>query len=125
VRLVEPAASTKVSALGVEEQRVNVVIDAPEAPYAPWLGDGYRVDVSVTVWETRDALAVPASALVRSGDGAWAVYAVERGRARLRRVQVGEVGGGAAQILGGVRDGDTVIVFPSDKLRAGLRVTTR
>jgi len=122
VRLVVPSATMRVSALGVEEQRVDVLIDVPEAP--SWLGDGYRVEASIVVWASPEALTVPASALVRLGD-AWGVYAVDRGRARPRRVRVGEMGGAMAQVLGGVREGDTVVVFPSDKLRAGMRVAAR
>ncbi|AHG92597.1 efflux transporter, RND family, MFP subunit (plasmid) [Gemmatirosa kalamazoonensis] len=122
VRLVEPAASTKISALGVEEQRVNVIVDVPNATVP--LGDGFRVDVRIVVWSASDALTAPAGALVRAGR-AWAVYAVRGGRVRVQHVELGELGDGAAQILGGLRESDTVVVFPSDKLRPGARVTTR
>lgn len=119
VRLVEPAAATRVSALGVEEQRVNVVVDVVGPP--PALGDGYRVDARIVVWEADGVLIVPASALVRSGS-AWAVYVVESGRARLRPIALGQMGGAAAQVVGGVREGERVILFPSDKVLAGVRV---
>jgi HlyD family secretion protein len=122
VRLVEPAAATRVSALGVEEQRVNVVVDVVDPPAS--LGDGYRLDARIVVWEADDVLTVPASALVRDGDG-WAVYAVHEGRATLRDVRLGQMGGAAAQVLDGLRAGDRVVVFPSDKLQPGARVAPR
>ena len=122
VRLVEPAATTRVSALGVEEQRVNVVVDVVDPP--PALGDGYRVDAKIVVWSAADVVSAPASALVRDGGG-WAMYAVEDGRAHLRPVRVGEMGGGMVQVLDGIGEGATVIVFPSDKVRGGVRVAAR
>ena len=122
VRRVEPAATTRVSALGVEEQRVNVLVDV-ENPPAP-LGDGYRVDARIVVFEAPDVLGIPASALVREGSG-WAVYVVDGGRARLRTVQVGQMGGAMAEAVRGLTAGDQVILFPSDKIRDGVRVTAR
>lgn len=119
VRLVEPSARTRISALGVEEQRLTVVIDLVEAP--PTLGDGYRLDASIVVWQRDKVLAVPASALLRVGDG-WALYVVRSGRATRRDVRVGHVGGGLAEITGGLRAGETVIVFPPDAIRDGVRV---
>jgi HlyD family secretion protein len=122
VRLVEPAAATRVSALGVEEQRVDVVVDVLDPPAA--LGDGYRVDAQIVVWEADTVLTVPASALVRDGEQ-WAVYVAASGRAALRPIEVGRMGGTAAQVLAGLSLGDTVIVFPSDKVRAGARVALK
>ena len=119
VRRVEPAATTRVSALGVEEQRVNVLVDVLDPPAS--LGDRYRVDASIVVWEDDDVLSVPASALVRMGAG-WAAYVVEAGRARLRSIEVGRMGGATAQVLGGLAAGDRVIVFPSDRIGEGARV---
>lgn len=119
VRRVEPAAFTRVSALGVEEQRVNVVIDVPNAPAA--LGDGFRVDTHIVVWETKDALVAPVSALIRTGNQ-WAVFAVEKGRAKLTRVQVGRQSGAEAQVLSGVDAGARLIVFPSDQIVDGIGV---
>jgi HlyD family secretion protein len=119
VRLVEPAAVTRVSALGVEEQRVDVVIDVTAPPAA--LGDGYRVDARIVVWERGDVLTVPAAALVRDGAG-WAAFVVRDGRARRQPLAIGELGGGGAQVLGGVRAGERVVAFPSDKIRDGVRV---
>ena len=122
VRTVEPAAFTRVSALGVEEQRVNVVADLVEA--APRLGDNYRVEARIVTWEGDAVLTVPASALFRAGDG-WGVFVVEEGRARARRVQVGHRGDAEAQVLGGLRPGETVIVYPSDRVDDGVRVAPR
>ena len=120
VRRVEPAATTRVSALGVEEQRVDVVVDLPDAPVE--LGDGFRLDAHIVVWEAGSVLTVPTSALVRAG-GDWAVYAMQDGRAVRRVVRLGHMGEAAAEVLGGLAAGDRVIVFPSDKVREGGRVT--
>ena len=119
VRSIEPSARTRVSALGVEEQRLTVVIDVPDAP--SMLEDGYRLDASIVVWETPDALSVPAGALLRSDDG-WELFVMRDGRARRVPVRIGHVGSGAAEVLGGVRRGERVIVFPPDALRDGTRV---
>jgi HlyD family secretion protein len=122
VRLVEPSATTHVSALGVEEQRVNVIVDVTGPPAS--IGDGYRVDARIVVWESDDALTVPASALVRTGTG-WGAYLGDGGRARLRPVEVGQLGGADAQVERGLADGDRVVLFPSDRIRDGTRVTVR
>ncbi|HEU5170003.1 MAG TPA: efflux RND transporter periplasmic adaptor subunit [Gemmatimonadales bacterium] len=123
VHRVEPAAFTRVSSLGVEEQRVNVLIDL-EDRRERWggLGDGYRVEARIVVWEAADVLQVPAGAVFRQGDG-WAVYAVEGGRARLRPVEIGRRTAAAAQVLKGVEAGEPVVVYPSDNVRDGVRVT--
>lgn len=125
VRVVEPAGYTKVSALGVEEQRVRVIVDF-EAPREAWqrLGDGYRVEARFVVWEGASVLQVPASALFRH-DGGWAVFAVQDGRARLRPVQVGQRGGLRVQILSGLSAGQQVIAHPDDRVSAGVRVRPR
>ena len=119
VRRIEPAAFTRVSALGVEEQRVNVIIDLAKAPAE--LGDGYRVEARIVVWEQPNTITVPVSALFRQGE-AWAVYVVEAGRAKLAPVRVGEQGGVDAQILSGLEVKDRVILFPSDQITPGRRV---
>jgi len=122
VRTVEPTGFTKVSALGVEEQRVRVIVDFASPPET-WqrLGDGYRVEAVFIVWERADALTVPASALFRRDDG-WAVFAVEGGRARLREVTVGQGSGLLTEVVGGLEEGDTVIVHPGDAIADGVRV---
>jgi HlyD family secretion protein len=125
VRMVEPAGFTKVSALGVEEQRVWVIVSFT-SPRTQWqrLGDGYRVEASFILWEGQDVLQIPASALFREGEG-WAVYAVEQGRATKRSVQIGQRTGLAAQIVSGMQRGDRVISHPDDRVRDGVRIAAR
>jgi HlyD family secretion protein len=125
VRRVEPSGFMKVSALGVEEQRVNVVMDF-EDPADAWkaLGDGYRVEVRIVIWEGRDVLKVPTSSLVRQGD-AWAVFAAESGRARLRTVELGRRNGLEAEVRSGLDAGQQVVVHPSDTLADGMRIAPR
>ena len=123
VRLVEPAGFTKISALGVEEQRVNVLIDFDAAPGGA-LGDGYRVEISIIIWEQSGVLKCPTSALFRAGD-AWAVFAVRDGRARQTTVQVGQRNALEAELLGGLAEGDQVIVHPGDTVADGVRVVAR
>jgi HlyD family secretion protein len=125
VRLVEPGAFTKVSALGVEEQRVNVVIDFETAP-ADFqnLGDAYRVDARILVETRSDAVIVPTSALFRSG-GVWAVFVVADGRAQLRTIDIGPRSGLAAVVERGLEPGTRVIVYPGDMVRDGGRVEPR
>jgi len=125
VRMVEPAGFTKVSALGVEEQRVWVIV-AFTSPASQWqrLGDGYRVEASFILWEGKDILQIPASAVFRDGEG-WAVCAVEQGRAVKRSVQVGQRTGLHAQITSGLQAGDRVISHPDDRVHDGVRVAKR
>ncbi len=122
VRTVEPTGFTKVSALGIEEQRVRVIVDIRSPPEA-WrrLGDGYRVDARFLVHERADALTVPTSALFRH-DGGQAVFVVEGGRARLRPVTTGEGGGLLTEITLGLETGETVIAHPGEALGDGVRV---
>ena len=125
VRRVEPSGFTKISALGVEEQRVNVLVDFDE-PRAVWLrlGDGYRVEVRIIVWSAADVLKVPTSSLFRH-ESAWAVYVVENGVAHSRLVEVGQRSGLEAEILEGVTAGERIIVYPSDAIRDGVKVAAR
>jgi HlyD family secretion protein len=125
VRLVEPSAFTRASALGVEEQRVNVVLDLLDPPQV-WsaLGDGYRVEARIVVWEKDDVLQVPSSALFRH-DGGWAVWTVAEGRAQRRAVAIGRQAGLVTEILRGVRAGDAVIEHPSDAVAEGVEVARR
>jgi HlyD family secretion protein len=124
VRLVEPGAFTRVSALGVEEQRVWVVIDllGPREDWAA-LGDGFRVDARITVEAIEDAVRVPTSALFRRGGG-WAVFVVQDGLARERRVAVTRRAARSAMVADGLAPGETAIVFPPSALRDGARVST-
>lgn len=125
VRIVEPAGFTKVSALGVEEQRVWVIV-AFTSPASQWqrLGDGYRVEASFILWEGKDILQIPASAAFRDSEG-WAVFAVEQGRAVKRNVQVGQRTGLQVQITSGLQAGDSVISHPDDRVHDGVRVVAR
>ncbi len=125
VRLVEPAGFTKVSALGVEEQRVRVIVDIVSPP-AQWrqLGDGYRVEASFVLWQGSDLLLIPTSALFRHGDG-WAVFVADAGRARLRPLRIGQRNGLTAQVINGLAIGDQVVAHPDDKIADGVRVKPR
>ncbi|MCB1033949.1 MAG: HlyD family efflux transporter periplasmic adaptor subunit [Acidobacteria bacterium] len=125
VQRVEPFGFTKVSALGIEEQRVNVVIDLTSPP-EDWrrLGHGYQVETRIILWESDDALRVPLTALFRDGEG-WAVFAEEGGRARLRPVQVGRRNRLVAEILDGLAPGERIVVHPSDRILAGTRIAGR
>lgn len=122
VQRVEPMGRTTVSALGVEEQRVDVVVDLT-APRAAWtrLQTGYRVLASFILWEGADVLQVPQSALFRDGDR-WAVFRVEDGRARLRPVRIARRTGLAAHVTEGLAAGDVVITHPADDVADGARV---
>lgn len=122
VRLVEPAAFTKVSALGVEEQRVNVVADLLTPPdQRRNVGDSFRVEARIIVWETDQALKVPAGALFRLGDQ-WAAFVLTGGRARLRPVKAGQSSGTETQVLDGLKEGEEVILYPGNRIRDGERV---
>jgi HlyD family secretion protein len=125
VQRIEPSGFTKISALGVEEQRVNVIVDL-EGPSeaAAALGDGYRVEVRVVIWETGGALTVPTSCLFRSGDD-WAVFTVHDGRAVLRTIAVGRRNSLEAEVLEGLEEGDAVVAFPSDAVMDGVRIVRR
>jgi HlyD family secretion protein len=125
VRVIEPAGFTKVSALGVEEQRVWVIVAFTSAA-TRWqrLGDGYRVEASFILWEGKDILQIPASALFRDKDG-WALYVIEQGKAIKRAVQSGQGNGLVIQITSGIKAGEQVIAHPDDRVRDGVSVTAR
>ncbi len=125
VRIVEPAGFTKISALGVEEQRVHVIVDFT-SPRELWqrLGDGYRVEAQFVVWEGADVLQIPASALFRHDSG-WAAYVLQDGRAHLRALQIGQRTGLKAQVLDGIKAGEQVVTHPDDKIKDGVRVRPR
>lgn len=119
VRLIEPSAFTKVSALGVEEQRVNVIADFAETETT--LGDGYRVEGRVVIWETTDALRVPVSALFRRGES-WSLFHVENGIAEVNDVEIGHLTSSEAEITSGLEEGAEVITHPSKEISNGTRV---
>jgi HlyD family secretion protein len=123
VRYVEPAAFTKVSALGVEEQRVHVVADllTPAAQRGN-LGDNFRVEARIITWQKDRALKAPNGAVFRRGEQ-WHAYVVAEGRAELRSVRVGRASNTETEILDGLKEGDDVILYPGDRIKEGLRVS--
>jgi len=122
VRLIEPGGFTKVSALGIEEKRVNVISDFVDSP-GP-LGDGYRVETRTVIWSGDNVLKVPQSALFRRGQG-WSVFAIEGGRAKTRQVEVGQRNEKEAQIIRGLAIGEEVILHPSNQVSEAARVRTQ
>jgi HlyD family secretion protein len=120
VRVVEPGAFTKVSALGVEEQRVNVVLDFVDT--SDKLADAYRVEVRVVIWQAPAVLKVPSGALFRAGEQ-WQVFKMENGRAQSATIQTGHRGAFEAEVLSGLKAGDAVIVHPSAEVTDGVRVS--
>ena len=125
VRRVEPAAFTKISTLGVEEQRVNVLVDILSPP-EQWarLGDAYQVDVQITVFARHDATIVPSGALFRLGES-WNVYVARDGRAELRQIELLRRSGRLAAVASGLTPGEEVIIYPSDRVASGVRVAQR
>jgi HlyD family secretion protein len=125
VRRIEPAAFTRTSALGVDEQRVNVLLDL-DSPPQDWrtLGDGFAVEVAITTWQKPDALRTPTSALFRDNSG-WALFVVQKGRATLRHVDVGHRGPLQSEILGGLTAGEETIIHPGATVKNGVVVEAR
>jgi HlyD family secretion protein len=125
VRLVEPSAFTKISTLGVEEQRVNVIVDLVDPPKdREALGDGFRVEARIVVAKASGVVKVPSSALFRVGDE-WAVFRVEDGVARQRMVKIGLENGLEAEVLDGLAEGDQVVTHPGDNVLDGVEVRPR
>ncbi len=122
LRAVEPAAFTKISPLGVEEQRVRVIGDLL-AP-APEVGDRFRIVSSIVLWQGENVLQVPAGAVFRTGE-AWSVFVVEQGRALRREIRAGHRNANAVEVLGGLKAGERVIVYPSDRVADGGRVVVK
>ncbi len=121
VRFIEPAAVTKISSLGIEEKRVNIIIDLDEPERR--LGDNYRVQADIVLWRGENVLQVPVSSLFR-GDEVWEVFTVRRGRAIVQPVTIGRRGAYEAEVIDGVREGDLVVVHPTNDLEDGMRVKT-
>jgi HlyD family secretion protein len=124
VRLVEPFGFLKVSALGIEEQRVNVIIDFASDKGWERLGHGYQVESRVVLWDADDILTVPLTALFRDGEN-WSLFVEEDGRARLRHVTVGQRNGVIAEIREGLKAGERVVAHPSDRVTNGVRIASR
>jgi HlyD family secretion protein len=118
---IEPYARTRISALGVEEQRVNVILHLIDPHAAPPLGHGFRVDARIVLNEQHDALRVPTDALVRDGDG-WAVFVVRGGRARLTPIALGDGGDDYRAVSSGLHERERVVLFPGDSMAEGARV---
>jgi HlyD family secretion protein len=125
VRLVEPFGFTKISALGIEEQRVNVIVDIT-SPRAQWarLAHGYQVEARIVLADEKSALKLPLTALFRDGED-WAVFVDDDGRARLRHVTLSRRTGTEAQILTGLAEGERVVLHPSDRVADGVRIMAR
>jgi HlyD family secretion protein len=125
VRRIEPAGFTKVSALGVEEQRVNVILDFVDVVKAgAVLGDAYRVEVRVVIWESESVVKVPTGALFREGEQ-WAVYVANEGRAQRTVVELGHQTGQEAEVLSGLSEGSRVILHPGDQVTDGVQIEER
>ena len=122
VKLIERGAFTKISALGVEEQRVNVVLE-PDGARGAWavLGDGFRVEARIVVWEADRALKVPLAALSRGREG-WQAFVVSQGHVALHAIQIGERNGHEAQVMAGLGEGDWVVLYPGDQIADGIEV---
>ncbi|HSG35109.1 MAG TPA: efflux RND transporter periplasmic adaptor subunit [Sphingomonadaceae bacterium] len=127
VERVEPFGRLKVSALGIEEQRVNVIISLAEASKAEGarLGHGYQIDATIVLWSSETALRLPIGALYRGSDGGWRVFVVESGRARERAVTIGHLNDEFAEVLKGLSEGEEVVLNPGNSLRDGTAINPR
>jgi HlyD family secretion protein len=125
VQRKEPSGFTKISALGVEEQRVNVIVDFDE-PRDAWksIGDGYRVEVRIVTWRSEDVIKVPTSSLFRH-ESKWTVYKIEEDRAVRTLVEIGQRNGLEAEVLSGLQPGDRIVVYPSEAMADGVKVRAR
>lgn len=125
VTRVDPAGFLKISALGIEEQRVRVTMDLVDPPES-WsrLGHDYRVIVHVIVWNSNNVLTVPVGALFRNGEE-WAIFAVKGGRARVTSVKIGSRNSRIAEVSSGLSEGDRVVLHPSDRVKDGVAVAQR
>ena len=122
VTTVEPSAFTKVSVLGIEEQRVNIIGELDESSNV--LGDGYRIDGRIVIWSAPNVLKVPITSLFRTGD-TWTVFLVHESHAVLRQVQIGHRNENEAEVLSGFEEGDLGVRYPNDSLRDGTRITSQ
>lgn len=123
VKVIEPSGYTRISALGVEEQRVPVIVEIV-SPYEDWrvLGDGFRIVAEFIVWEGEEVLQVPSSSLFRTGDAEWALFIVEGGEAQLNRVDIGQQSGLYTQVVNGLEAGQRVITHPDERIEDGVAV---
>ena len=127
VTRVEPFGRLKVSALGIEEQRVNIIIrlEPSASVAASRLGHGYQVEATVILWSRDDALRVPIGALVRGRSGGWTAFAVREGRAREIPVRIGQVNDTYGEVIAGLDEGEQIIVNPGTQVTAGVRIRSR
>lgn len=125
VERVEPFGRLKISALGIEEQRVNVIISFDDRRQAARLGHGYQIDATIITWSEARALRVPVGALFRGGDGGWRVFIVKDGRAWERAVKIGHINDESGEVLGGLAAGEEIVLNPGSAMRDGVRVTMR
>ena len=127
MKSAKATSAGRVPALGVDEQRVNVIIDPERLP--PMIGDGFRVEVSIVVWSTSDAVVAPRSALLQAGErraaDEWTAFVIRDSRVERRSVKVGHVGGVSAEVLSGIAPGEAVVAFPSERVAPGIRVKVR
>ncbi len=125
VQQIEPAGYTRVSALGIEEQRVNVIIDLLEPP-SRWqgLGHGFRIDAKIAVWQAEEVLQVPTGALFRQ-DTHWAVFVDRQGRAALQHIEIGQNNGRVAEVLAGLEASERVVLHPSERITHNTRISPR
>jgi HlyD family secretion protein len=123
VKLIEPSGYTRISALGVEEQRVPVIVEIV-TPYEEWrvLGDGFRVVAEFITWKGEEILQVPSSSLFRTAEAEWALFMVESGDSKLRRVEIGRQSGLYTQIVSGLEAGDQIITHPDERIEDGVKV---
>lgn len=123
VKVIEPSGYTRISALGVEEQRVPVIVEIT-SPYEEWrvLGDGFRVVAEFITWQGEEVLQVPSSSLFRTGDAEWALFIVEGGESKLRRVEIGRQSGLYTQIVSGLEVGEQIITHPDERIEEGVAV---
>ncbi|MEM7489780.1 MAG: efflux RND transporter periplasmic adaptor subunit, partial [Pseudomonadota bacterium] len=125
LRRVDPVGRKDVSALGIEEQRVDAVFDLLTPPEArAGLGDGFGVVLRIVIWRSDDVLRLPLAAAFRD-DGGWAVFVARDGVATLRPVELGRIGTDTAEVLSGLDEGETVILHPGDGVTHGLSVVAR
>ncbi len=127
VKRVEPFGRLKISALGIEEQRVNVIIgfEPQSLPAAARLGHGYQIDATILHWRTEDALRLPIGALFRGSDGGWRVFVADSGRAHKRKVRIGHLNDEFAEVLDGVSTGEAVVINPGNTVADGARISPR
>lgn len=121
VRRIEPCGFTEISALGVEEQRVNVILDCVGPEASPHLAHGGRVEARIVVWQADDGVQGPLAALVRVSGGTWVTFVADAGRGRLQRVEIGRANDRVAEVRDGLAPGQQVVLYPGERVADGVR----